>query len=230
MNDAEKLLQTIRERQIRPIPKGWFWGRKSAIGLAFGLAMLIGVVAFSVILYSVQQTEYFVWAHLGHSTLETVLALAPILWLIVLVIALIMGMLSYRLSPKGYKLPIEKLIVYHVSLSVSLGALIFYSGGGQQLDHIFETHLSLYESMQEKKAKLWSLPDQGYLSGKIIAIDGATFELEDFKRQRWTIDYSKATVRRPADLKTGETIKIIGKMTDSTHFEAEEVRPWGGRR
>lgn len=230
MNDAEKLLQTIREREIRPIPKTWFTGKKALLWSAFILALLIGVVAFSVVLFSIQQVDFSVWRHFGHTMIETLLALLPVLWLVILSFAIVIGMLSYRNSSKGYKIPVEKLIVYHIGLSVSLGTLLFYGGGAQQLDRIFESRISIYESMQEKKIKLWSMPDQGYLSGKITAIDDASFELEDFHQIRWTIDYQNATIRHPNLLNMGESVKIIGKMTDSTHFSAQEVRPWGGQR
>ncbi|MBK8922193.1 MAG: hypothetical protein IPM81_11920 [Saprospirales bacterium] len=77
MKPSEKLLQTIRERDIKPVPKGYFILKNALLWTGFAVAMLLGAVAFSVILFCIQQTEFDLVSHLSHSRLEFFLGLLP---------------------------------------------------------------------------------------------------------------------------------------------------------
>lgn len=228
MKRSEKLIQTIRERDIKPAPRIYFVLKSAAVWGGFALAVALGAVAFSVILFSIQQTDFDLLGHLSHSRLEFVLVMLPFFWIASLFVFLLIAMSTYKHSGKGYKLTTGRLAGYSAALSILLGTGVFLSGGGRALEQAFGLRVSIYESMQEKKVKIWSMPAQGYLSGDIITASDTTFTLRDFKGKIWTIEYPGAFVAPVVALEPGEKVKMIGKQVHDDLFRADEIRPWGG--
>lgn len=218
----------IRERDIKPVPKGYFMLKNALLRTGFAVAMLLGAVAFSVILFCIQQTDFDLVSHLSHSRLEFFLGLLPFFWIVFLIIFLVVAMTSFKHSPKGYKLATGRLAAYSAALSILLGTLFFLAGGGRELEQAFGVRVELYESMQEKKVKIWSMPAEGYLSGTIQVAGDTTITLQDFKGNTWIIEYADAFVAPVVALETGEKVKMIGKQQADGRFRAEEIRPWGG--
>lgn len=228
MKASEKLIESIRDQDIRPTPRWRFTLKNSLLWLGFLLAVLLGALAFSVVLFAVQQTDFNVVSHLTHSRLELFLGLLPFVWIGFLIVFLVLAFYSVRHSRKGYKFTAARLAGYSAALSILLGTLFFIGGGAQQLEKAFAVHVSLYESVQEKKMKLWSMPEEGYLSGKIGQANPAFLLLEDFNGKTWKVYYENAFVPPVVGLEPGETVKLIGKMLTEDEFEAAEIRPWGG--
>ncbi len=229
MKSSEKLIQTIREKDIQPTPKWHFTLKNSLLWLGFLLAVLLGALAFSVVLFAVQQTDFNVLNHLSHSKLEMFLGLLPFVWIIFLIAFLGVAFYSVRYSKKGYKFTLAKLAGYSAMLSILLGTLFFMAGGAQQLEQAFAIHVSMYESIQEKKIKMWSMPEDGYLSGHIIEVNPEFIQLKDFKGKIWKIYYEEAFIAPVVSLNAEEKIKVIGRIVSEDEFATDEIRPWGGR-
>ena len=82
MKASEKILEQIRREQLRPKPR-WHFVLKNALAwLAFAVAVILGGLAFSVILFAIQQTEFELLDHLNHSGIELFLGLLPLIWLV----------------------------------------------------------------------------------------------------------------------------------------------------
>ncbi len=228
MEGSEKLLAKIKGQQIKPKPKWQFWAQRSLAGAGFALAVLLGALAFSILLFAIQQTDFNVLSHLGHSHLELFLGLLPFFWIGLLILALLTGMYGIRHSARGYKFTLARQMGYSAALSILLGALFFITGGASYLEKAFAIQVSLYESIQEKKIKLWMMPEQGQLAGQIMEVSPSALQLVDFFGKRWTIDYDSAFVPPVVLLESGEEIKLLGKKHGNNLFVAEDIRPWQG--
>lgn len=227
MDRSEKLIAAIIEQNIRPRPKWRFSLRDSLTSGAFLLAVLLGALAFSVVLFAIQQTDFSVISHLSHSGLELFLGLLPIFWIILLITALATAMYGIRNSSKGYKFTLARQMGYSAALSILLGALFFITGGAQRLEEAFSINVSLYESIQEKKMKLWMMPADGRLAGQIGKVGDDTFELTDFSGKHWTVRYDSAFIAPVVLLEEGEQIKLNGYLLDKKRqFMADDIRPW----
>ncbi|MCB0805992.1 MAG: hypothetical protein KDC05_09360 [Bacteroidales bacterium] len=220
----------MKSKNIRPIPKWRFVTKKILTGLAVVLAVLLGGLAFSIILFSIQQLGFDLLTHMLHSRVEFLLGLLPFLWIGALLIFLILGMVSIKNSGKGYKFSPSKLLIYNSAFSILLGILFFISGGAQWFEHIFEVNVSSYQSVQEKKIQMWSMPKDGYLSGRIENLNKKIFILRDFSKNKWEVDYSSADKPTFLELEEDMEIKIIGEATGPGTFRADEIKPWGGNR
>jgi hypothetical protein len=228
MDNSEKLINKIREGNVRPLPRWRFIIKEALSWLIFSIAAAFGAVAFSVILFAMQQVDFNLLRHISHSGIELVLALMPVFWIVSLVIFLVAAIISIRNSRKGYKFTSPALLGICTALSILLGTLFFITGGGKWLENAFDTNISFYESINDRKVKLWSVPDEGFLSGTIVKVVGDSMILEDFSGKKWSIDIKNIDVVPSVKLESGEQIKIIGKMISGITFQAEKIRPWGG--
>lgn len=229
MKGSEKLIETIKLEGVQPVPAWQFSMKNSLAWAGFLLASLVGGLAFSVILFAIQQTDFSVVSHLSHSRLELLLGLLPFIWIAFLILALGIAFYCIQHSKKGYKFTAAKLAGFSAILSILLGTLFFIGGGAHQLEHAFAVNVELYQSIEQKKVKLWSMPEDGYLSGKIVETGTDYFILKDFHEKSWKISYASAFVAPVVRLEEGETVKLVGKITAKGLFAADEVRPWGGR-
>lgn len=228
MDPSKRLIEKIREQEISPKPKWFFFLRNRLVLSGFLLFILLGGISFSIVLLVLQQADFQLLEHFGHSRWESVLSLLPFLWLVLLVVALGLAMWSLRRIKRGYKFPLGQLAGYSVALSMVIGTLFFISGGGKALEDAFAIQVSFYEGIREKKEKLWTMPEEGYLSGKIEKTEIGSLELRAFNGTLWEVDVSEASFPPFVLLERGEEIKLIGELMGDHQFRAREIRPWGG--
>jgi hypothetical protein len=228
MKRSKTIIERIKAENIKPLPRWYFRTRNQARWLAFALSILLGAVAFSVVLFSIQQTDFNLISHLSHSRFELLLGLLPYFWLIALLFFLGMAIFSIQGSDKGYKFTILRIGSFSIGSSILLGTLFFISGGGPWLENVFMQRIPLFESIEEKKTKVWQQPEAGLLAGTISQADEQTLQLVDLEGQHWEVSYTAVFIPPVLTLRTGERIKIVGRITSDAHFLAEEIRPWGG--
>lgn len=228
MENSRKIIEAIKDQNIRPIPRWRFNLRNGIIRGGFILSVVLGAISFSIILFAIQQTDFNILSHLSHSKMEMFLGLLPFIWIIFLLIFLVLAIFSIKYSWKGYKFTVSKLVGISTAISILIGTLFFISGGAQRLEHIFATSVTSYESIQDRKEKMWSNPKEGYLAGTIQSTNDQVIQLNDFQNQTWEISYGDAFIAPILFLEKGEKIKLVGTQTGKGTFKAKEIRPWGG--
>lgn len=227
MENSEHFIEKIQDLNLKPKP-GWHFTLKSIFyWFVFILSVIFGAFAFSIVLYSIQQMDFDLVSHMSHSRLEFIIGLAPFFWIISLIIFLAVAMLGIKNSKKGYKFSYLKILTFSAAFSVLAGTLFFIGGGGEWLDRAFSSRVGLYESIEAKKVKLWSEPENGFLAGTIIEVNNTNIELKDLTGDLWKINIEQANIPRPDLISEGEKIKLIGNITSEGNFKADEIRPWG---
>ncbi len=230
-DNSKKIIERIKKEGIKPIPKSYFRLKNGLLWVLFVLGIFVGAMAFSVILFTIQQVDFDLVAHMQHSRLEFVLGLLPLFWLSLLIVFIVVAIVGIKNSRKGYKFTFLQLVGFNVALSVLVGTLLFIgSDMARKLERAFAIRVSLYESIEEKKTRIWSMPEQGYLSGVILRTDGDTLLILDAQKEEWKILYEGAFVPPVVSLEAGEQVKFVGEMLSRGLFKAEEIRPWGGQK
>lgn len=228
MDNSEQLINKIKGDRVKPLPRWRFTLKNTLAWVIFALAVAFGAMAFSVILYAIQQVDFDLAEHLSHSPMELVLSLMPFFWAVSLIVLLVIAIIGIRNSRKGYKFTSLSLVGISAALSILAGTLFFIGGGGNWLDRKFEANVDIYKSVQDRKVSLWSMPEEGYISGAIVSVKGDQLILEDFMGKEWKMDISDVDAVPAVSFEEGEKIKVIGKMTSEDTFKAEMIRPWGG--
>ncbi len=229
MEESKKIIEKIKKERIRQKPKWYFVVPNILIWLSFIILIFVGAAAFSIVLLSIQQTDFNLVSHMSHSKVEFFLGLLPFFWIVILLIFLGGALFTFKKSKKGYKFGWTRLLGLSTAVSILLGTMFFIGGGGHWLENTFAEQVSYYESIQQQKQKIWMKPEEGFLSGVIEKIDGDNLQLIDFNNKRWNIDYGDSFISPSVSLKKGEQVKLIGKITDVNTFQAKEMRAWGGQ-
>lgn len=229
MESSKKIIDKIKKENIKPMPKWYFVVPNTVIWLVFIILVFIGAAAFSVIILSIQQTDFDLISHITHSRIELILGLLPFFWIVVLLIFLVAAIFTFRKSKKGYKFGWPLLLGYSTLASILLGTLFFLGDGSDWLENTFAEQVSYYESIHEKKQKIWMKPEDGFLSGTIEKVDTNILQLIDFNAKKWDIDYKDVRIPQRVFLEKGTQIKLIGKITSVNTFQAKELRPWNGK-
>jgi hypothetical protein len=230
MKNSDKLIQRLRQENVEQVPA---WKFKFSSGLILSIflaAVLLGGLAFSVILYSLRETGFWALEHLEHSGWEMVLSVLPFIWLFLILVFLVIAIYSIQFSKKGYKLALGRWVMYSVALSVVIGTIFYLGGGGQWLEKTFETRLSFYQSVQEKKAKMWMQPKEGFLAGTLIETTPDFLVLKDFEGKEWKLYYENAFIAPIVNLEVGEKVKLNGEMISDSEFQVTDIKPWQGKR
>ena len=229
MQESKKIIEKIKKENIRQKPKWHFVVPNILIWLGFVILVFVGAAAFSVVLLSIQQTDFNLISHMSHSRVELFLGLLPFFWIVIVLIFLFGALIIFKKSKKGYKFGWPRLLGLSTAASMLLGTLFFIGGGSGWLENTFAEKVSYYESLHEKKQKIWMKPEEGFLSGTIEKVDGDRLELIDFNNKKWDIDYGDAFIAPPVLLNKGEQVKLIGEITGANTFQVKEMRPWQGR-
>lgn len=229
-DSRQKILDIIKENDIKPTPKWVFRLRSTGGWVSFLIAVILGGLAFSVIIYAIQQSDFRLGDHSAHSGLEMFLSILPLIWLVFVVVFFLVSILGIKYSWKGYKIPLLKQTGWSIGLSITIGTLFFIGGGGGWLDNTFERTVGAYESIEQRKMQIWSTPEEGYHSGVIDQVLEESISLRDFNEKVWIIDITDTWIAPSVLLESGERIKLLGNKTGESAFRADEIRPWGGGR
>ncbi len=230
MENIDRIMDSIKSESIRPKPKWTFSVRNFLVWFAFVTAVAIGAASFSIILLVLKHTDFILTDHILHSRIEMFLGLLPFIWLALLTAGLILAVLILSKTWKGYKFSILNLLLINCLFSIAIGTFYFLGGGAQKLESAFSINIASYESLQERKVKIWSNPEVGMLSGLIEEVSDTTMRLQDFNNKIWDIHLSHAFIAPPVNLQPGEKIKIVGTKDGPNKFMASEIRPWGMER
>jgi len=228
MENSDELIEKMKLLNLKPKP-GWHFTLKTTFyWFLFLVSVVLGAFAFAIVLFTIQQIDFDLISHMSHSKIEFLMGLAPFFWIFSLIIFLVVAMIGIKNSKKGYKFSFSKMVLFSASFSILAGTLFFIGGGGEWLENAFSVRMGLYEGVQDKKEKFWSMPENGYLSGTIIEVAETSIQLTDFHEQIWKVDIEHANIPPAVLIFEGEKIKIIGEITSSSNFQATEIRPWGG--
>lgn len=225
-----RLLEKIKAEAIQPKPKIYF--SLKSIGLwtlLFG-SILLGAIAFSIVLYAYQQSGLDIPDLLAQSRTALFLALTPLLWVLFLFLFLALAIWLTRATPRGYKLTWAYIILISVLLSMTVGYICFKAGGAEYIDKTFYFSRLDLPSIENQKRKIWSNTEQGLLSGVIKEAGDSLMVLEDFRGKVWTLNISNTFIRPRVNYQAGEKIKCLGQLSPDGEYIVTEIRPWVGRK
>ena len=226
---SQKLLNKITAEQIKPSPRWHFILRNYIFWSVFLIFVVLGSIAFSIILYAITENDFDLLSFSG-SKIEFLFSVLPLLWILFLVIFSIISIFGIRHTKTGYRYSFLKILSFNILLSIFSGALFFYTGGAEKMELIFAENISVYKSFEERRISRWSHPENGFLSGLILENKSKDIILiKDFNGMKWEINIQDAFIRSKLYLNQGEKIKITGEILEDNIFTAQEIRKWEGR-
>ncbi len=231
-NLIQKTLKKIKEEHIVPEPRWKFLVRKLGAWLVLSGIILLGALFVSVIYYLLRQLDWELPRMMHHSVAVYGLSVFPYFWLFWVIILGGVAFMGIRKTESGYRFNWLKIIITISVTVLSLGFFLFSFGWGSHFDRVMRCDIPYYAQHVITKKKQWMQPRKGFLAGRIKSISKSKKEivLNDLNNQQWEIILSLNTLIAPRVLlKSGKTIKIIGKREKKYKFKATQIRPWLGK-
>ena len=228
--DISKIaFEKIREKGIKPISKNIFNLKRVLIWSFAGFAVLIGIVSFAVTLSNLSNNDWFLVDKFGYSFIFQSL---PYFWFFCLVVFATLGEYYYRKTYMGYRHRIIMVIGAYVVVTVVFGVILHLFSLGEKIEETIQNNIPIYKNITFNKNAVWSQPEQGLLSGRIIGINGDAVTIIDLNNNTWTINKADAKISPKTNIKIGEIIKIIGDKDNDNDaiFNANKINPWKGTK
>ncbi len=227
---GEKALQIIKQKKISPRSK-WqcLLYNKMAWGLSFAF-VIIGSLAFSVVIYMVKNNDWDMYSHLGDSLAEFIIVTLPYFWIVLLILLVYLAFFSSKFTEQGYRYKLITLLSLGLLINIVLGVIFYNIGFGRIIDSYLQDKVPTYNYMFINKAKMWTQPEKGLLTGIIISANKDQLTIKDYKNNLWNIELDEnVIVKGRIKIDVGLRINIIGGKQDNNHFLAKEIRPCARR-
>ena len=223
----QELLDKIKEAKLAPTPR-WHFLLKDYLVWAIGvLSLLIGGLAFSVIIYMLRYSDWDVHNEIGESFSEFVIFSLPYFWLILLAFFVFLVYYNIEHTKSGYRYSVPFILLVNVSMSVFLGLLFFELGAGQELDRIMGENVPFYQNVMNQRMGFWMQPNAGRLTGIVMSKENDdNFTLLDFDQSQWQVNVADVETDPGEMIVVGGPVRVFGKKaTSSNNFSAKRVLP-----
>jgi len=231
MNDiSKKVLNKIKKDQIKPKPKWEFLLKKSVFWGLFGLSIIIGGVAASIIIFMIMTNDWDIPRHLGNSTPAFIFKTLPYFWIIILSAFIGIAYYNFKHTDTGYKYRFSLFVVINILISVIIGFGLFNFGAAKRIDKAFLDHAPLYQELNHKpRVQMWTQPENGLLGGEVIELlEDNQFQIIDFQDKKWIIINTDPKSLEKPPIKEGIIIQSVGEIIDNSTFKAIKIRVWQG--
>ncbi|MFA6194487.1 MAG: hypothetical protein WC719_01915 [Patescibacteria group bacterium] len=224
----QKLVEKIREEKMAPKPRWHFLLKNQVVWLAGALALLIGAVAVSVMIYLLKNNGWELQAQTNKSVLEFFLLTMPYFWIVFLGIFVFVLYYNVKHTTKGYRYPVWLIAVSGILASFILGSILFLFGVGQAIDNVLGERAPLYETVINRQLSFWFNPDEGRLAGVIVSeVADGNFYLVDPAGESWQITGQNlhADFYLSDFFKVGEPVNLVGEVIEENIFRADFIKP-----
>lgn len=225
-NLSESILKIIRTNKIKPTP-GWvFLFKRSVIWTLFGISVLLGGIAVSLILFQINDADWEAYSEMKGGVTEFALLSLPYFWIVLMIGFLILAFLNFRHTKRGYRYGAFAIVGLSLIFSAIFGSVMYSTGCSEYMEESL-VQIPHYEELHYGKRVLWQRPDQGFLSGTILQFDnGNILILQDIGKQAWWVDIGKARLGHRLIIMEGLRVKMIGEKMSEGKFRAEVISPW----
>lgn len=227
---AGRVLSRISDDHLSPRPKWTFMLRNGLFWALGAFSILLGAFAFSAALFEVENVDWRLFAATHSDFFSFLIAAAPFLWLVVLLIFTLLGYSNIRHTKRGYRYPLAFIVLGAVLTSITLGTTLYSVGLGELIEEGLGDHPPFYRPIMQAQHEWWSHPEAGALGGNIVSAQPnlSLFVLRDFKGMIWTVNGGDLRGGDLTAVARGGIVRVVGIPTTatSTLFHACFVFPW----
>lgn len=233
---SEKILQKIRQKNLRPRSKFFFVARNLLFWAGFIFSIFAGAAGFAVILAAIFGADF---RFLISRKVEFFFEILPIFWFVFWILFLIFAVANFRQTSRGWRVRGAFLFLGNFAASVFFGAIFLTAIGIEKIENL-ESRLPRFgrENLVENRARRFHRPDFGRLAGEILEIENMNsglkpavqFILRDFRGEKiWKIEFENAKIF--GEIAVGARVKIVGEKVSKEVFRARKIgefrRPLG---
>jgi len=227
-NTAKEILSKIETECIEPVSKWKFQLHDVVLWVSGAIAVLIGGLAISVIIFVLANGQWAMVSLVGRSHIGMLMSTLPFYWILSLVLFLLIAHYNIKHTKHGYRYSIYKVLVVVILLSVILGGLFYSVGIGHAADKAMAGKLPFYKKPAlEKQQMLFYAPEDGVLTGFVTEHESIDLiRLRDIKNNDWEItNVDQRVLENEIMFPRGSKLILIGEKLGSSEFEACMIKP-----
>ena len=227
-NLFENIIKTIDERKLTSIPRWHFLWKRSVFWTTAIIAVLLGGLAVSVIIFVYFDHDTEEMIYLNQSLVDNILKTVPYFWFVSLGFLIALTHISIRHTKGGYRHGVLRVTTIALIASLALGFVFYEFDVGKNINESLSESIPYYNSLVYTSTDEWSQPEKGLLGGIVLtAADTNGVSIRDFSKKEWHINFQGfdgediSLVPRP-----GERLRAVGKDLGNNTFQAEQVFSW----
>lgn len=223
-----KIVDKIKKNKIDVKPKVFNY-KSLLFWLIFAFLIILGGVAFSLMLISIFSFGRENLQYASGGFLKIFFMSIPYLWIVLFGLFAYFGFRAFRSTDKGYRQNFILILLIMFLASFSLGALLHITGVSKRMHQVMTDRVPLYHHLVPTKEGQWSRPGMGMVGGQIIRTGKDFIVVQDFKSRKTMVVYSDETILgKNVKLKKGERVRVVGERIDKKSFKAKVIQSWDG--
>lgn len=220
-NLSTQVLSTIKENNIKPIPK-WFCDSKNYLKQTFlYIWLLLGSIIFSVVFGKTYHNDWHLYQKTNGDFWNFCCAHVPFMWILMFLVSIGLIHTGIRLTKKGHRYSTLRIIIA-ASVFTVLSGLIFAALNVNNYIVLQTEGNFLYKSTRHPRVLMWVKPEEGRLAGTVLNVNESYFLFKDFLNNEWRINYD---IDRH-NVEEGMKLKLIGEKNNDDIFTALDVCAW----
>lgn len=230
---AQSVLNRIEHESITPTTRIRFLLGEWGIWIVWVGTVVFGAAAVAIFGYVAMSANYAFYEATHDNFFTFLIAVMPYVWIILFASMTYLSVYELKKTKRGYKYTTPFILSSSV-LFTALGAMLLHGFGvGYLLDQKLGQQVSLYMSMEKMEQKMWQMPEDGRLTGRLLATSGleevtatTVLNFKDGGGVVWRLSTGELRPRDIALLQMGEKVRLLGTSTSAFTFHVCGVFPW----
>lgn len=230
MTLEKQILEKIKERKLRPTPKGYFYVRDVAIWMLFGIFVAAMSLGFAMTMFMIRGTDFGLFEKLGLSSGEKIIYSIPFFWIAASAAVAVAAFVNFRNTRRGYRMNGRQFSIIAALVALAFGSILYSMDVSKYVNKKASEKVPLYNSIVPLNTNTWLDPAHGLLSGVVRDRESESdFFLRDANGVLWHVTGKNIKVPEGFIWASGDRIKLIGRETGLDEFQAIEILPWEER-
>jgi hypothetical protein len=223
-NFDQNILQKIKEKHLHPKPRWQFLLKEYFIWIFSTVLMLIGGLAFSLIIYLIKNNDWDIYLDIYGSLAKFMLLTLPYVWIILLVLFYFAAQYYLKHTRTGYRYTALAISAITIPASIVFGIVLYATGSAEFFNEALIERVPYYERFGFHPVGRWQNPGSGMLAGEILDFDESDlFELNDMRGELWIISGKNTAIVNIPEYQIGIHVRMLGKLGDGHRFYAEKI-------
>lgn len=230
INITWNVINTIKNRKIKPIPKLYYTIKKIIIYSLTILLLLISGISMSIVFSYLFEIDYSLFSKFWFTNI--IFIFLPIFWILLILFVSIMFYFLFKKTEWGYKYWIISIINLNILLSLFFWYLFFTLDINEKAENYIKNYINdkmgfVYKEKHEVITKMWQNPERWLLIWEITSLHNWYIKIIDTNKNEWFIRLAEDTlIRSDVILDKWIIIKIEWELLSIKDFKANRIIPY----
>ncbi|OIO19820.1 MAG: hypothetical protein CO029_03540 [Candidatus Magasanikbacteria bacterium CG_4_9_14_0_2_um_filter_41_10] len=228
MNIKQKILDTIKEKQLTPIPAWKFLTRTYGLWVLSSLLLILGSVGVATMVFIFTKNDWDIYNELHESKMIHIVSTLPYLWLAIFLLMLVLLYIDIRHTKRGYKYTSLPLFFAALGTSILLGFCLHVIGVGQKIDTLITQGVPGQAHIFNPRLKGLSHPEKGILTGRVAIIESMSstttrvYIENPLLEGTWIVIVKPTTILPPTGIHLQDRIRALGEEMEDNEIEEHQ--------